>query len=93
MKLFSLSHHNQPHGFEEGPRDESGKLRLAWRVKKGLYGLKQSPRQWSKKFSVALLRRGFKPLTADSVISDHHSLCRRLEDYWKGNRESWCSEI
>ena len=56
----------QPYGFEEGPRDESGKPRLVWRV--GLYGLKQSPRQYSKKFSAALLRRGFKPLTADSNI-------------------------
>ena len=58
----------QPHDFEEGPRDKNGKPTLVWRVKKGLYGLKQSPRQWFKKFSGALLRRGFKPLSADPNI-------------------------
>ena len=66
--LEEVIYAEQPHGFEEGPRDKSGKPRLVWRVKKGLYGLKQSPRQWSKRFSAALLRRGFKPLTADSNI-------------------------
>ena len=64
--LEEVIYAEQPHGFEEGPRDESGKPRLVWRVV--LYGLKQSPRQCSKKFSAALLRQGFKPLTADSNI-------------------------
>jgi hypothetical protein len=76
--LEEVIYTEQPHGFEEGPRDPSGKPLLVWRVKKGLYGLKQSPRQWSKKLSAALLRRGFKPLSADSNIFIKGDFCSGL---------------
>src|SRR5947209_14444726 len=44
---------------------QKGKEHLIYRVKKGLYGLKQSARAWAKRLTSFLIKIGFKPLTAD----------------------------
>ena len=51
----------QPPGFTEG----NGKV---WRLKHGMYGLKQAARQWYKWISEALMRRGFKKLQTDENV-------------------------
>ncbi|GJZ18409.1 retrovirus-related pol polyprotein from transposon TNT 1-94 [Tanacetum coccineum] len=52
----------QPPGFEEGT---SNKVCL---LKKSLYGLKQSPRQWYKRFDVYMISNGFNCSNYDSCV-------------------------
>ncbi|GKE43051.1 retrotransposon protein, putative, ty1-copia subclass [Tanacetum coccineum] len=52
----------QPLGFEEGT---GNKVCL---LKKSLYGLKQSPRQWYKRFDVYLVSNGFSRSSYDSGV-------------------------
>ena len=55
----------QPTGFESG-----GKRKVC-KLKKVLYGLKQSPRVWYNTLAVFLIELGFKPIAADySVFGD-----------------------
>lgn len=54
---------NQPKGFVI-----PGKENLVCRLKKSLYGLKQSPRQWYKRFDSFMLSRGFKRSDYDSCV-------------------------
>ncbi|KAL5754374.1 hypothetical protein ACOSP7_022594 [Xanthoceras sorbifolium] len=50
----------QPEGFKE-----AGKENLVCRLKKSLYGLKQTPRQWYKKFDSFMSSSGFTRCQAD----------------------------
>ena len=52
----------QPEGFED---DATGKVCL---LKKSLYGLKQSPRQWYLRFDEFMLKQGFKRSSYDSCV-------------------------
>ncbi|GJR72960.1 retrovirus-related pol polyprotein from transposon TNT 1-94 [Tanacetum coccineum] len=52
----------QPPGFEEGT---GNKICL---LKKSLYGLKQSPRQWYKRFDVYMISNGFSHSNYDSCV-------------------------
>ncbi|GJT52947.1 retrovirus-related pol polyprotein from transposon TNT 1-94 [Tanacetum coccineum] len=52
----------QPPGFEEGT---GNKVCL---LKKSLYGLKQSPRQWYKRFDVYMISNGFSRSSYDSCV-------------------------
>jgi hypothetical protein len=55
----------QPQGFEErGPNGEKWVCRL----KKGLYGLKQSGRLWNQKLSTELERLGFVTIKSDPAV-------------------------
>jgi hypothetical protein len=54
---------NQPEGFVI-PRKEN----LVCRLKKSLYGWKQSPRQWYKRFDSFMLSHGFKRFDYDSCV-------------------------
>ena len=54
---------NQPEGFVI-PRKEN----LVHRLKKSLYGLKQSPRQWYRRFDLFMLSHGFKRSDYDSCV-------------------------
>jgi len=47
---------------------QKGKEHLVYRVKKGLYGLKQSAREWAKRLTSFLIKIGFRPLTADNNV-------------------------
>ncbi|GJY00918.1 retrovirus-related pol polyprotein from transposon TNT 1-94, partial [Tanacetum coccineum] len=51
---------NQPPGYEQG-----NKVCL---LKKSLYGLKQSPRQWYRRFDEYMLSNGFKRSSYDSCV-------------------------
>ena len=53
-----------PPGFEE----EMDCERKVCKQKKSLYGLKQSPRAWFKKFSLTLIRHGYKKGQADHTL-------------------------
>ena len=52
----------QPPGYENGNPDEVCLLI------KGLYGLKQSPRQWNKKYKEIMVKLGFVCITADESV-------------------------
>ena len=54
---------DQPEGFVV-PRKEN----LVCRLKKSLFGLKQSPRQWYKRFDSFMLSHGFKRSDYDSCV-------------------------
>ena len=54
---------DQPEGFVI-----PGKENLVCRLKKSLYGLKQSPRQWYKRFDSFILSHGFKRSDYDSCV-------------------------
>ena len=47
---------------------QKGKEQLVYRVKKGLYGLKQSAREWAKRLTNFLIKIGFRPLAADHNV-------------------------
>ena len=54
---------DQPEGFVV-----LGKENLVCRLKKSLYGMKQSPRQWYKKFDSFMLSDGFKRSDYDRCV-------------------------
>ncbi|WVZ89176.1 hypothetical protein U9M48_035612 [Paspalum notatum var. saurae] len=54
---------DQPEGFVI-----PGKENLVCKLKKSLYGLKQSPRQWYKRFDSFMLCNGFKRSDCDSCV-------------------------
>ncbi|WVZ64637.1 hypothetical protein U9M48_014131 [Paspalum notatum var. saurae] len=54
---------DQPEGFVV-----PGKEDLVCRLKKSLYGLKQSPRQWYKRFDSFMISQGFKRSDYDSCV-------------------------
>ena len=61
----------QPEGFAM-----KGKKELLWRLKKSLYGLKQSPRMWYQKFDTYIWGLGFTRIKEDQcvyfkLIGDH----------------------
>jgi hypothetical protein len=47
---------------------QKGKEHLVYKVNKGLYGLKQSAREWSKRLTDFLTKIGFHSLTADNNV-------------------------
>ena len=53
----------QPEGFVI-----PGKEKLVCKLKKSLYGLKQSPRYWYKRFDTFMLSQGFKRSNYDNCI-------------------------
>jgi len=55
-----------PPGFEK-------KGKLVCKLKKSLYGLKQSPREWFEKFTQAMKERGFTQAQSDHTIFYKHS--------------------
>ena len=54
---------DQPEGFIV-----PGKENFVCKLKKSLYGLKQSPRQWYKRFDSFMLSHGFKKSEYDSYV-------------------------
>jgi hypothetical protein len=48
--------------------EQKGKEHLVCKVNKGLYGLKQSAREWAKRLTDYLTKIGFEPLKADSNV-------------------------
>ena len=57
----------QPEGFIV-----DGKLNWVCKLKKSLYGLKQSPRQWYKRFDSFMLSHGFNRSTKDACVYFKH---------------------
>ncbi|RVW58895.1 Retrovirus-related Pol polyprotein from transposon TNT 1-94 [Vitis vinifera] len=62
-ELDELIYMQPPEGFEEGIKD--GQVCL---LKKSLYGLKQSPRQWYKRFDKYMLDIGFNRSSHDGCV-------------------------
>merc|ERR1712023_43512 len=63
-----------PQGFEPTPSEQriiSLPGKTVWKLKRSLYGLKQSAYLWGKTFSKFLTSVGFKSLTADPCIYIH----------------------
>jgi ATP-binding cassette subfamily B (MDR/TAP) protein 1 len=54
-KLDDKIYMNQPEGFIVPSKED-----LVCKLKRSLYGLKQSPRQWYKRFDSFMLAHGFK---------------------------------
>ena len=57
---------SQPEGFVE-----TGKENLVCRLRKSLYGLKQSPRQWYKRFDTYMLKIGYTRCLYDCCVYYH----------------------
>ena len=53
----------QPEGFEV-----KGKEDLVFKLKTSLYGLKQTPRQWYKKFDSFMVGHGYQRTTVDYYV-------------------------
>ena len=53
----------QPKGFVE-----KGKENLVCKLKKSLYGLKQTPREWYRKFHLFMLSQGYKRSDIDQCL-------------------------
>ena len=58
---------DQPRGFEV--RDKEKKVCL---LKKSLYGLKQSPRQWYRRFDIVMLGQGYSRCSYDCCVYLKH---------------------
>ena len=56
----------QPEGFQQQPDQ------LVCKLKKSLYGLKQSPRQWSQKLSEIMQQFGFRGTLSDPCVFVNH---------------------
>nr|GEW95597.1 retrovirus-related Pol polyprotein from transposon TNT 1-94 [Tanacetum cinerariifolium] len=77
----------QPPGYEQGNK--------VYFLKKSLYGLKQSPRQWYKRFDEYMLSNGFKRSSYDSCVYyrsyapgvRHEGARGSKEDSWYGYRQ------
>ncbi|MDV3193945.1 MAG: reverse transcriptase domain-containing protein, partial [Sweet potato little leaf phytoplasma] len=61
--LDELIFMKQPPGFAEVGREE-----MVCHLQKSLYGLKQSPRQWNKRFDTFILAEGFSKSPYDSCV-------------------------
>ena len=46
---------------------------IVCRLRKSLYGLKQSPRAWFARFTTAMLTRGYRQCNGDHTLFFHHS--------------------
>lgn len=57
----------QPKGFESKGKEEKVCL-----LKKSLYGLKQSPRQWYRKFDLVMINQGYKRSSYGSCVYFKH---------------------
>jgi hypothetical protein len=55
--------------------------KLICRVRKGIYGLKQSPRLWNKNFNESMLRLGFKRFSSDMGL---YSRCEGIKQLFVG---------
>jgi hypothetical protein len=53
----------QPEGFEQDEHEEN-----VYKLKRSLYGLKQSSRQWYLKFHQTILENGFEVSSLDAFI-------------------------
>ncbi|GKF02781.1 retrovirus-related pol polyprotein from transposon TNT 1-94 [Tanacetum coccineum] len=60
FKILEVIYMRQPPGYERGDK--------VCLLKKSLYGLKQSPRQWYKRFDEYMLSNGFKRSSYDSCV-------------------------
>ena len=65
----------QPQGYEV--KTESNE-KLVWRLKKSLYGLKQSGRNWNAKFNAHLIEQGFVQSEVDPCVYIKH--CKSSSD-------------
>ncbi|TPX30010.1 DNA-directed DNA polymerase [Synchytrium microbalum] len=54
---------NQPEGFVDPKRPKA-----VLRLRRGIYGLKQSPRLWNQTYSAALVKLGYKQLRTDPCV-------------------------
>lgn len=59
--------------FMEEPEGYKTNENSVWKLKKSLYGLKQSPRKWNEKFTEELERLNFVQLEVDNCILIKHS--------------------
>ena len=57
----------QPEGFEE-----KGKEHIVCKLRKSLYGLKQSPRQWYKRFDSFMVSQNFTKTNGDHCVYVRH---------------------
>jgi hypothetical protein len=62
-ELEEVIYMDQPKGFVV-----PGKENLVCRLKKYLYGLRQSPRQWYRRFDSFMISHGFKRTDYDSCV-------------------------
>lgn len=53
----------QPEGFQIHGKDDQ-----VWRLKESLYGLKQSPRQWYKRFDNYMIKLGYNQNPYDCCV-------------------------
>ena len=60
----------QPEGFVV-----KGKEKLVCKLKKSLYGFKQAPRQWYKKFDSFMMDHGY-----DRISSDHYVFVKKFSN-------------
>ncbi len=51
----------QPEGFEVG-------MNLVWKLRKAIYGLKQSPYEWNTEVDTTMRKCGYEPICSDSCV-------------------------
>ena len=57
-----------PPGFDQGR-----KVGKVYKLRKSLYGLKQSPRAWFKRFTKAIMMHGYTQDQSDHTLFYHHN--------------------
>ena len=62
-ELEEVIYMSQPEGYEVEGRED-----WVYLLKKSLYGLKQSPRQWNQKFNDFMISRGFTRSSVDNCV-------------------------
>ena len=67
METLKREFMDQPKGFEA-----KGEVEKVCLLKKSLYGLKQSPRQWYRKFDSVMINQGYLRSSYDSCIYFKH---------------------